>query len=238
VTDLAGVLDQLRGCAWVDLTHAFRPGVPRYHEFPDEQRRKVFDYPDGFLVHEYRHIGQWGTHVDPPSHFIDGGRSLDQLPVTDMILPLVVLDARAQVAADPDYAAGAALVEAHEAEHGPVPEGAFVALCTGWSERWPDPAAVANGGRTPGWHVSALELLVEERGIAAIGHETTDTDPATTIATGSIPAETYILQRDRWQIEALAGLDRVPARGALIVASWPKPEGGSGFPARCFAIVP
>lgn len=238
MTDLAGVLDQLRGCAWVDLTHAFRPGVPRYHEFPDEQRRKVFDYPDGFLVHEYRHIGQWGTHVDPPSHFIDGGRSLDQLPVTDMILPLVVLDARAQVAADPDYAAGAALVEAHEAEHGPVPEGAFVALCTGWSERWPDPAAVANGGRTPGWHVSALELLVEERGIAAIGHETTDTDPATTIATGSIPAETYILQRDRWQIEALAGLDRVPARGALIVASWPKPEGGSGFPARCFAIVP
>jgi kynurenine formamidase len=30
----------------------------------------------------------------------------------------------------------------------------------------------------------------------------------------------------------------VPARGALIVATWPKPAGGSGFPARCFAIVP
>ena len=52
------------------------------------------------------------------------------------------------------------------------------------------------------------------------------------------PAETYILEQDRWQIELLANLDRVPARGALIVATWPKPAGGSGFPARCFAIAP
>ncbi|HYI35021.1 MAG TPA: cyclase family protein [Thermoleophilaceae bacterium] len=238
MTDLTALLEQLRGCRWVDLTHPFAPGTPRYHEFPDEERRKLFDYPDGFLVHEYRHIGQWGTHVDPPSHFIAGGRSLDQLPVTEMILPLAVLDARAHVEADPDFAAGAELVEAHEREHGPVPERAFVALRTAWSERWPDQDAVSNGGHTPGWHVSALELLVERRGIAAIGHETTDTDPSATIAGGSIPAETYILERDRWQIEALAGLDGVPERGALMVAAWPKPAGGSGFPARCFAIVP
>lgn len=235
---LTQILERLRACEWVDLTHSFAPGVPHYHQFPDERREQLFDYPDGFRVHEYRHVGQWGTHVDPPSHFIDGGRTLDQLPVTDMVLELVVLDAADQVAADPDYAADAQLVKAHEAEHGPVPEGAFVALRTGWSERWPDAQAFANHGHRPGWDVSALEVLVDQRGIAAIGHEQTDTDPAVILAAGSTAAETFILGRDRWQIEAIASLDRVPPRGALIVAAWPKPDGGSGFPARCFAILP
>jgi kynurenine formamidase len=36
----------------------------------------------------------------------------------------------------------------------------------------------------------------------------------------------------------LANLDQVPEAGALIVATWPKAEHGSGFPARAFAIVP
>ena len=152
--DLQQILQRLRASEWVDLTHSFAPGVPHYHQFPDEQREQLFDYPDGFRVHEYRHVGQWGTHVDPPSHFIEGGRTLDQLPVTDMVLELVVLDARSRVEADPDYAADAELVAAHEAEHGPVPEGAFVALRTGWSARWPDPEAFDNGGRRPGWDVS------------------------------------------------------------------------------------
>ncbi|MEQ8224242.1 MAG: cyclase family protein, partial [Candidatus Eremiobacterota bacterium] len=31
---------------------------------------------------------------------------------------------------------------------------------------------------------------------------------------------------------------KVPESGALVVVSFPKPEGGSGFPARIFAIVP
>jgi len=40
------------------------------------------------------------------------------------------------------------------------------------------------------------------------------------------------------QIELLANLDQVPESGAIVVASFPKPQGGSGFPARMFAIVP
>ena len=66
----------------------------------------------------------------------------------------------------------------------------------------------------------------------------TDTDPGATVSRGSAPAETYILGTDRWQIELLANLERVPPTGALMVATWPKPHRGSGFPARAFAIVP
>jgi kynurenine formamidase len=36
----------------------------------------------------------------------------------------------------------------------------------------------------------------------------------------------------------MANLDKVPEAGALVVVSFPKPGGGSGFPARVFAILP
>jgi kynurenine formamidase len=244
------LLEQLRAHRWIDLTHAFRPGIPHYHAFPDEERTALFHFDegvgtlgDGFLAHEYRHIGQWGTHMDPPIHFVRGGRAMDEVGVEEMILPLVVLDVRDRVAGDHDFTLGAADVRAWEAEHGRIPERGFVAMLTGWGARWPDGEAMQNRdadgvAHYPGWGTEALELLVQERGITAIGHDTTDTDPGAAISAGQVPAETYILAADRWQLELMANLERVPPSGAIVVATWPKPEGGSGFPARAFAIVP
>ncbi len=247
---LTDILDRLRACEWVDLTHAFAPGIPHYVEFPDEARTVLFHYDEGvgergagFLAHEYRHIGQWGTHMDPPAHFTRGGRTQDEVGVREMILPLAVIDVREACADDPDYACTQSAIEVWETRHGRVPAGAFVALHTGWATRWPDDAAMQNRdadgvAHFPGWGVDALELLVAERGITAIGHDMTDTDPGATVSRGDAPAETYILGADRWQIELLANLERVPPTGALIVATWPKPHRGSGFPARAFAIIP
>lgn len=231
-------------CASVDLTHAFHPGQPHFPVFPDEQRSQVFEVErDGFAVHRYELVGQWGTHVDPPSHFVDGARTLDLIGVEQMILPLVVIDVSERVESDPDTVVTLADVEAWEAAHGPVPKGSFVALRTDWHRRWPDDDAMANRDEDgvahyPGWSREVLEHLVERVGVAAIGHETTDTDPGSSTSAGDYGLELYLLQQDRWQIELMAHLDQVPPAGALVVATWPKPQGGSGFPARVFALVP
>ena len=82
----------------------------------------------------------------------------------------------------------------------------------------------------------SLKLLYEERKITASGHETTDTDPGNTTTEGAL--ETYVLGTNHYQIELLANLDQVPEAGALAVVTFPKPLGGSGFPARVFAILP
>jgi kynurenine formamidase len=50
--------------------------------------------------------------------------------------------------------------------------------------------------------------------------------------------ERYVLGQNHYQIELLTNLDQVPEAGALIVVTFPKPKGGSGFPARVFAILP
>lgn len=247
---LSEVYDLLQTKEMVDLTHSFAPGIPHWPGFPDSTRQTLYWYTEGvgslgsgFFAELYCHVGQWGTHVDPPAHFVQGLRTLDQIPPREMIMPLVVLDIHEAAAKDPDATVTMEDVSAWEKRHGPVPKGAFVALRSDWSRRWPDPVAMRNAdadgvAHYPGWSLEVLRYLYETRAITASGHETTDTDPGVAASAGDFSLESYVLGRDRYQVELLANLDRVPEAGALVVVSFPKPTGGSGFPARVFAILP
>jgi kynurenine formamidase len=118
-----------------------------------------------------------------------------------------------------------------------------VALRTDWSKRWPDEAAMQNADSKgvlhyPGWSRQVLQYLYERRKIAASGHETTDTDPGLAVTHDDYSLESYVLGTNHFQIELLANLDQVPESGALVMVSFPKPENGSGFPARVVALVP
>jgi kynurenine formamidase len=235
---------------FVDLTHAFEPGIPRWPGFPDEKRETAYWYEKGkgslgtgFFTEIFTHVGQWGTHVDPPAHFIKGLRTVDQIGLKEMILPLVVIDVHGEAEKNPDYTLTMERIKKWETDHGRVPAGAFVAMRTDWSKRWPDAVAMENKDSAgvshyPGWSMPALKYLYEECKITASGHETTDTDPGVATSKEDYSLETYILKTDHYQIELLTNLDQVPESGALIVATFPKPKGGSGFPARVFAICP
>jgi kynurenine formamidase len=229
---------------FVDLTHTFAPGIPHWKEMPNETVERRFTIKhDGFNIDMFTHSGQWGTHVDPPAHFHEGLKTVDQIDPAQFLLRLVVLDVHEQVAKNPDYTVSMDDVRAWEKRHGPVPEGAFVALRTDWSKRWPDDAALQNKdakgiAHYPGWSRAVLTYLYEQRHITASGHETTDTDPGLATSKDDYSLESYILGINHYQIEMLANLDQVPEAGALVMISFPKPEGGSGFPARVVAIVP
>ena len=132
--DLTAAWNIIRSKQFVDLTHAFEPGIPHWKGFPDEKRELVFSYAkDGFITHLYTHVGQWGTHVDPPAHFAEGMRTIEQISPKEMILPLVVLDVHESVEKNADYTVRLSDVKAWEARHGKIPPGAFVALRTDWS---------------------------------------------------------------------------------------------------------
>ena len=232
------------------LTHEFEPGIPRWPGFPDETRKTIYWYDKradtmgaGFFSELFTHVGQWGTHVDPPAHFIKGLRTIDQIDLKEMILPLVVVDVHAAAAKNPDYTLSIERIKKWEKDHGEIPAGAFVAMRTDWSKRWPNAAKMENRGANgvahyPGWSLPALKYLYEERKITASGHETTDTDPGIATTKEDYSLETYILSTNHYQIELLTNLDQVPESGAIVAVSFPKPKGGSGFPARVFAILP
>ncbi|HZY97095.1 MAG TPA: cyclase family protein [Candidatus Cybelea sp.] len=228
---------------FVDLTHTFGPGIAHWPGFPDETVRTLFTYKKvGFFAQMFCHVGQWGTHVDPPAHFAPGGKTADQIDPKQMFLPLVVIDVHAKVARNPDYVLSMNDVRAWEAAHGQIPFGSFVAMRTDWSKRWPSEAAMENKdakgvAHYPGWSLPVLQYLYLERHAVATGHETTDTDPGAVTSRGQYPLESWILHHGHYQIELLANLDRVPEAESLVMVTFPKPRAGSGFPARVIAIV-
>jgi kynurenine formamidase len=242
--DLEQAYEIVNGAQFVDLTHAFGPDTPHFKGFAPEKLTTLYTIPkDGFHVEEFCLPGQWGTHVDPPAHFHAGLRTVDQIEPREFLLRLVVLDVHEKVARDPDYVVTLADVKEWERRHGAVPQGAFVALRTDWSRRWPDNAAMLNADgkgtlHYPGWSKPVLQYLYEARHITASGHETTDTDPGVAVTHDDFALESYVLGTNHFQIELLANLDRVPESGALVMVMFPKPENGSGFPARVVAIVP
>ena len=227
---------------FVDLTEAFSPTTPVWKGFGQATLSAASDpvthqpytiEKDGFRTTFYSMVGQYGTHIDPPAHFDLKGATLDQIPLKEMILPLVVFDATPLLAKDPNHALNVADIHAWEKNHGPIPKGAFAALRTDMSKDW-----TANPDRFkrypfPAWSLEAIRFLFEQRGVTAIGHEALDTDIKETL-----DSEAWLLKQGHWQIEVMANLDQVPATGAVIVVTWPKVENGFGFPARAFAILP
>jgi len=195
---------------FVDLTHAFHPGkgewetlgeIPHFSAFPTSTREAIFTthsstYPfkpgtkgGGFFTEWFCHVGQWGTHVDPPVHFVPNARRLDQLRPSEMVLPLVVIDMSAKANANPDSELTVADIEAFEAKHGRIPAGSFVALRTDIHKLWELGRLhhEKDGGTKhfPNWGLPALKFLYEERGIKASGHEQTDTDLGICATTGT-----------------------------------------------------
>ena len=226
----------------VDLTHAFGPDTPVWSGFgqakmtpaADPQTHQPYTIAkDGFRATSYEMVGQYGTHVDPPAHFADDGATMDAIPLKQMILRLIVLDDTPFLARDPNHAFSVADLLAWEKKNGRVPAGAFVALRTDMSRDWDSNPERFKRSPFPAWALETIKFLYEQRGVTATGHEAMDTD-----TTDKMESETYILQHGHYQIEVMANLNKVPAKGALIVVTWPKVKNGLGFPARAFAILP
>lgn len=238
------ILESLqRDYEWVDLSNLVSEDTPHWDGFEDLKQRFVYDFAkDGFQATEYTLVGQYGTHVDAPLHFNEGADSLDIFEPKDFAKPLCVIKKIEECAENNDYEVSVQDILDYEEEFGRIPENAFVAFCSGWSDRKTsqemDNRDQDGAKHYPGWSLDALKFLVEERNIGAVGHETSDTDSAVMAVKTGFAAETYILKTGRYQIELLKNLKDLPERGAIIFSTFLKMKDASGFPARCFAIVP
>jgi kynurenine formamidase len=186
-----------------------------------------------------------GTHLDAPIHWVTGKDGDDVASVSPhrLVGAACVIDKTAETEADNGYLLTVADLEAWEAEHGRVPDGAWVLMRTGWGSRAQDAAAFLNvgeqGPETPGPDVAAAQWLAGERGISGFGVETVGIDAGS--AGGMeppFPVHNFLLGAGRLGLTQLANLERLPVTGALIVVSPLKLVGGTGSPSRVFAFVP
>lgn len=227
----------------VDLTHQISESSPHFPALPALEKKDIFTLKDGFHVQQFTVVGQYGTHIDAPIYFVEGGKWLDELPLEELFLPLYVIDLSEKVTQDPNYELKVDDVLAFEEEHGKIEAGAFVAFRSDWSKRWPDQDEIRNLNaqgtqETPGWSREAIEFLIKERAVKALGHETLDTDSGQTAAkNGALLNEYYLLEQGIYQLEVMANLDQVPAKGSFIAIAYPHWEKATGSPVRAIAYV-
>jgi len=183
-----------------------------------------------------------GTHFDSPNHWITGRGHETGGPAAiapeNFIAPACVIDVSAKAAADPDYLMTVEDVEAFEAEHGRIEDGALVLMRTDWSKRT-DPDDFLNGGHCPGPSVEVMKFLAEQRQTKGFGVEQVGTDAG---AAGGFdppfPAHHFMHLKNRYGLASLTNLDQMPPKGAVVIAAPLKIVGGSGSPLRVLALTP
>lgn len=232
----------------VDLTYPFDKSTLYWPNSPGGFELKELAYgrtPGNYFYSSYSFCApeHGGTHLDAPIHFAASGRTVDQIPVRQLMAPAAVIDISAKTAENPDYRLSVSDIADWEKRYGSIQPGTILLLRTGWGARYPDRKKYF-GDDTPGatdklhfpsYSEDSARFLVGTRHVAALGIDTASIDYGQSkdfivhqIAMGAgVPG-----------LENVANLDRVPESGAWVIALPMKIAGGSGGPLRVVAVVP
>lgn len=221
----------------VDLTHRltrqfnFDPSSPRISMTSVEGSGAKA----GMLMHRVELIEHTGTHIDVPSHFTPSGRDLGQIPLSDLVVPLAVIDLSRKASESRNAQLLPSDIHEWERKHGRLPKGCCVALHSGL-----DPIAEMQRNRSErsfsstGFGLEAARMLLSDRVVKGIAVDAMTLDAGPNVP--SYPVHQEWMRSGRWGIEGITNLRSVPASGAVLVVGAPPVDGATGFPIRALAI--
>ncbi|XP_041377195.1 isatin hydrolase-like [Gigantopelta aegis] len=183
-----------------------------------------------------------GTHLDSPCHFQKGKWRTHQIPPSRLIGPGIVINVTSQAANNADYKLSISDLESWEEMHGRIPEGAIVLMHSDWGVRYPNRSLVFNTNEPekpstfhfPGFHEDAASWLVTRRRVSIVGVDTPSVDHGQSI---EFLVHQVLGQHNVPDLENVANLRQLPAKGFTVFVGVIKLVGGSGGPARILAVV-
>ncbi|MEV7607242.1 cyclase family protein [Paenarthrobacter sp. NPDC089322] len=206
----------------------------------------AYNEPGPFWKHHNIHTGEHiGTHLDAPVHWVTGreGKDVSRIAPDRLVGPALVLDVSGEVEADSDFLLDIHHIRAWEAEYGPLPRGGWLLIRTGWESRSDSRERFLNNDEqgmphSPGLTAECARWIAGESGLSGIGVETVGIDAG--MAAGQhppFPAHHFLLGNDKYGITSLRNLGELPPVGAAIIVAPLPIVGGTGSPARVFALV-
>ncbi|SOE08712.1 kynurenine formamidase [Hoeflea halophila] len=239
----------------VDLSGPLGPDTPLLQlpedfakNTPKIEIHKISEYDsDGpFFAWNWLKLGEHsGTHFDAPHHWITGkdyaDGYTDSIPPQNFVAPVNVIDCSAEVAENPDFLLDAARVKQWEAEHGEIKAGEWVVMRSDWDSRAGDEAAFLNadetGPHSPGPTVDCIQYILS-KGVVGWGNQCIGTDAG---QAGGMeppyPAHNLLHAANKYGLASLANLDKLPPKGAILIAAPLKIVKGTGSPIRAMALV-
>ncbi|QBL92873.1 hypothetical protein KSAC_06270 [Komagataeibacter saccharivorans] len=237
----------------VDLTHTLSEDFPTlilpepFGQTLPFSSEVISRYDENGIAWYWRNftVGEHtGTHFDAPAHWISGrnlpDNTVDTMPARDFVAPVNVIDCAAAAAENPDFLLTCEHIRQWEEEYGTIEPGTWVFMRTDWGRRSPEDYTnrKEDGAHTPGPSAECIRFLIEERDIFGFGTETIGTDCGQAhLLDPKYPAHTLLHGAGKYGLQCLTGLDRLPARGAIVMAAPLKLRDGSGSPLRVFALV-
>src|SRR5687767_3037806 len=232
----------LRGTI-VDLSHEYSDSAIFW---PTAERFRLEKTADGVTPQGYYYASNnfftaehGGTHLDAPLHFSQGAQAVSEIPLERLLGPAVIVDVVAQSDANRDYLVTVDDLQRAERDDGAIPEDAILLIRTGFSRKWPDAAAYLGTAERraeavrnlhfPGIHPDAARWLVANRSVKAVGIDTASIDYGQSTM---YEVHRTLFERNIPAFENLTALERLPLRGAFVVALPMKIGGGSGAPLR------
>ena len=224
----------------IDLTHPLDSTVPTWTGSCGFQHEIKMDYDQGVRVMNYKCHAGVGTHMDAPSHFIRGAKSIADIPLDQLIAPACILDLSAKM--HPDLFIMPEDILDHEKRWGKIVSGSLVLAYTGWEQFWGEQDRYRNADASgkmhfPGYHVSAAELLLK-RGVVGIGIDTMSPDGSNNRPENKFPVHECILGAGKYIIENAAHLSRMPSMGAYVLALPLKIAVGAESAMRLVGLIP
>ncbi len=216
---------------------------------PGFSKEKISEYDDdgpAWAWNSFTCGEHVGSHFDAPIHWVSGkdGISVADIPANDLFGEAIVIDLIAECAENADRLLEVADILAFEKEYGKIPPRSWVVMKTGWAQYAQDGEKFFNVGddgmpHTPGPSVEAVIFLAEERDILGFCTETVGTDAGIAATFEPMfPCHNIMHGNGKYGLTQLNNLDKLPPRGAVIIASPLKITGGTGSPVRPLAIVP
>ncbi len=220
----------------VDLTHPLTGEVPTWNGSCGFCLEIKQDYDRVFCVNQIKMHAGIGTHMDAPSHRIQGALSIADIPLEQLIVRACVLDVSEK--ADANYEISVEDVEHYERKHGLIPKDALVIGYTGWERFFSDSAAYRNVDEKgkmhfPAFSAEAAERLLK-RDIAGIAIDTLSPD----CLDSSFPVHRLILGAGKYIIENIENCSKLTPKESYVIAFPLRAEGCTESPIRAVALIP
>jgi kynurenine formamidase len=225
----------------VDLTHTLTSDFPfipvKKLTYPFELIPMATLKDNGVEANSWKIHEHLGTHTDAPNHFIEGQKSLDQLELKDLIVPVVVIDIEAKASKNSDAELTVDDIIKFEKECGEIPDHSCVMMYSGWEKHLKDSLFVGLDSKQvkhyPGFSNDAIKFLVKERNIAGIGVDVLSFDPGTD---ENYTGHKTLFEAGKWGVECVANLNKIPKSGATVIVAAPKVGKATGGFSRIIAV--
>ena len=237
----------------VDLTAPLSAATPTLR-LPDQfgqtatfELEEISAYDDrgpAWYWNNFRTGEHTGTHFDAPNHWVTGkgGEDVASVPAARLVAPAAVIDVSDRVADDPDFLLEIDDIRRWESEHGPLPDGGWLFVRTGWDARSQSQEEYLNadeaGPHTPGLSVACARWVAEQSPVIGLGVETVGTDAGAAAGFDPMfPCHTLMHGAGKYGLTQLQNLASLPPTGAVVIAGPLRIVNGSGSPARVLALV-